>query len=183
MGVVTALSGHHLRMDISTIEGIETRAGAVVSTWGRRAFLVALLGFVIAGLLGFLGVRVTTSTAEEEGWRVEVEHASISRTGIDTPWQVTVRREGGFDRELTLAVTGDYFDIFETQGFTPEPAESTRDGEMLYLTFTAPQGETFVPDYDAYIQPASQVGRSGTVAVVDAGELVAAVDFRTTLLP
>jgi hypothetical protein len=37
--------------------------------------------------------------------------------------------------------------------------------------------------YDAYIQPASQVGRDGTLSVVDDGHRVATVDFDTTLLP
>jgi hypothetical protein len=80
-------------------------------------------------------------------------------------------------------VTGDYFDIYETQGFTPEPSEATRDGDTLYLTFAAPPGDTFVLDYDAYIQPASQIGQDGTISVVEGSERLASVDFHTRLLP
>ena len=53
----------------------------------------------------------------------------------------------------------------------------------LYLTFDTPPADTFVLAYDAYIQPASQVGRSGTVAVVEDGRQVGSLDFQTTLLP
>jgi hypothetical protein len=94
-----------------------------------------------------------------------------------------VHAEDGFDKELTLAVTGDYFDLFETQGFHPEPTESTRDGSTLYLTFTAPESDTFVVAYDAYIQPSAQRGASATVAVVDGTTPLVQVRYRTRLLP
>jgi len=64
----------------------------------------------------------------------------MARAGLDTPWQVTVTRPGGLGKQVTLAITGDYFTIFETQGFHPEPADETRNAHTLYLTFTAPPG-------------------------------------------
>lgn len=173
----------HADDGLSTLEGIETAGQGRVALWTKRAFLLALTLLVAAGLLGYLGVRTTTTDAEEDGWTVTVQHAEIARAGLDVPWQVTVHHPGGFGKEITLAVTGSYFDIFETQGFVPEPSDEMRDADTRFLTFTAPPGETFVLDYDAYIQPASQQGRSGTVSVLVDGERVAAVDFRTRLLP
>ena len=87
-------------------DGPEPRA-----VWGRRVSIAALLVFVVAGLAGFLGVRTATSTATEGAYELSVSYASIARAGLDVPWQVTVTREGGYDKELILAVTGDYFDI------------------------------------------------------------------------
>lgn len=172
-------------MDVSpsTLSGVETTARGGLAIWGRRGFLLLLLLFVVAGLLGFLGVRTSTAHTEADGWTVAVEHATVARAGLDVPWQVTVTHPGGFGKELTLAVTGDYFDIFETQGFSPEPSDETRDGQTLYLTFQAPPGDTFVVAYDAYIQPSAQTGRDGTVAVMVDGDRVATTDFRTRLLP
>jgi hypothetical protein len=167
----------------STLEGLESGEEGRVAVWVRRGFLVLLLCFVLAGVLGLLGVHTTTSHASEDGWTVSLRHASIARSGLDAPWEVTVTRTGGFDDDVVLAVTGDYFDIFESQGFNPEPSDETRDGSTRYLTFTEPPGETLKVSYDAYIQPASQVGRSATVSVVDAGRRVASVDFRTFLMP
>ncbi len=80
-------------------------------------------------------------------------------------------------------MTGDYFDIYESQGLLPNPSDSTRDGDRFYLTFAAPPGRTFVVTYDAYIQPSAQLGRAGAVAVLDRGGVVARIPFRTVLLP
>ena len=53
----------------------------------------------------------------------------------------------------------------------------------LYLTFTAPDAETFVVDYDAYIQPSAQRGSSARVSVVDGTTPLVSVDLHTRLLP
>jgi hypothetical protein len=173
-----------VRMPDSTLTGFESSRQERTAAWGRRGVLGLLLVIVVAGTSGLFGVRTSARVDVSGEYTLSVEHASIARAGLDVPWQVTVRREGGFGKTITLAVTGDYFDIYETQGFTPEPSASVRDGDTLYLTFDAPQGDTFIVDYDAYIQPASQRGQSATVSVVDADLLpVAAVNIDTFLLP
>lgn len=173
-----------MRIPDSTLTGFESRRQERIALWGRRAILALLAVVVLAGASGLLGVRASTATDEGGGYTLGVEHAMTARAGLDVPWQVTVTREGGFEKTVTLAVTGDYFDIYETQGFTPEPSTSIRDARTLYLTFDAPEGETFTVDYDAYIQPSSQRGEGATVSVVDA-ELrrLASVDIYTFLLP
>jgi hypothetical protein len=171
-------------MPDSTLTGFETPPEERVAAWGRRGVLAALLVMVVAGVSGVLGVRTSTVDDTGGGYSLSVEHATVARAGLDVPWQVTVRSKDGFEQTITLAVTGDYFDIYETQGFTPEPSASVRDRDTLYLTFDAPPSDTFVVDYDAYIQPASQRGESATVSVVDR-ELrpLASVDIDTYLLP
>ena len=168
---------------MQTIDGLETRGQGTLAIWSRRGYLALLLALVATGAAGLLGVRTVTDSADQAGWSLTLTHAGVARAGLDVPWRVTVRHPGGFDKELTLAVTADYFDIYEEQGFRPEPSEMTRDGDTLFLTFTAPLGDTFVVDYDAYVQPSAQRGRGGTIAVMDDGARVAAVDFDTRLLP
>lgn len=171
-------------MPESTLSRFETARQQRIGAWGRRALLGALLVGVIAGLGGLLGVRVATVDDTGDGYSLRVEHASVARAGLDVPWEVTVQNPAGFEKTITLAVTGDYFDMYETQGFTPEPSSSIRDGDTVYLTFDAPDGDTFVVDYDAYIQPSSQRGESATIAVVDPDlRPVASVDIDTFLLP
>jgi hypothetical protein len=141
---------------------------------------------VLAALGTVLGVHTSTTSTTGNGWSLSLHYPRVARSGLDVQWQATVRHPGGFGKELTLAITGDYFNIYETQGFHPEPAEETRDGGRLYLTFTAPsQGDTFVVDFDTYVQPASQAGSAATLSVVDGSTLqsLASVDFRTQLLP
>lgn len=168
----------------STLADVATDAHSGLALWGRRGFLLVVLLWVIAGLLGVLGVHTVTQSEVDETWRVSVTSAETARPGLDVPWEVTVTHPGGFGKTLTLAVTASYFDIFETQGFHPAPSDETRDADTLYLTFTPPtEGDTFKVAYDAYIQPSSQVGASGTVAVLDGGRRVAEVPFTTDLWP
>ncbi len=149
----------------------------------RRALVALLTAIVLAGAAGLFGVRSTEATASAAGWTLSVTYASIARAGLDVPWKVTVQREGGFPGPITLAVTADYFDIYEEQGLDPAPAAETADGERLLWTFDPPPGDQLAVDFDAYIQPSSQLGASGEVAVLDGDRPVVSVPFRTWLVP
>jgi len=157
--------------------------GTAAAAWARRVTLVALALIVGAALLGLLGVHTATETSARGGYTLSLQYPQVARAGLDTAWQVTLTHPGGFGKEITLAVTGDYFDIFETQGFHPQPSDETRDAHTLYLTFTAPPGDTFVVYFDAYIQPASQQGKSARVAFLDHGTPLVWLDFHTHLVP
>ena len=159
-------------------EGSHSRA-----LWARRATVTVMAVAVATALTGLLGVHTSTATASRGGYSMSLRYPAVARAGLDIEWQVTVRHPGGFGKQLTLAVTGDYFDIFETQGFHPNPSDETRDGNTLYLTFEAPQGDTFVVYYDAYIQPASQQGKSARVALLEQGRPEVWIDYRTRLAP
>lgn len=172
-----------VHLPIETLEGIESTTESRWSNWSRRGFIVVLAAFVLAGATGLLGVQTRTAHGDGAGWHLDVAYPRIARSGLDVTFEVTVHHEGGFGKEVRIAITGDYFDLFETQGFNPEPAEETRDARTRYLTFTAPPGETFVLSYDAYVQPAAQRGTSGTVSILDDDLPVASADVHTTLLP
>lgn len=142
-----------------------------------------MLLVVVAGLLGYLGMKTGTVSAASGGYQLQLQYPRIARAGLDTPWQLTVTRQGGFDGPVTVEVTSAYFDIFESQGVTPEPSDETTDGKWDRMTFDKPDGDTLTIDFDIYVQPASQVGRSGTARVLDHGQPAASVDFRTRLVP
>jgi len=168
----------------TTLEDLESRDQDVRGLWTRRLFLLVLVLVLAAGLVGVLGARPATTEAEADGWRLELEYPSVARPGLDVPFTATVTREGGFGKEVTLALTGTYLDLFETQGFHPEPDSTSRDGDLLYLTFEAPpDGDTFTVSYDAYIQPAAQSGGGGRLSVLDEGRPVVTVDFDTRIWP
>jgi hypothetical protein len=156
-----------------------------VAGWVRRGTLTVLALVVAAGLTSYLGVHTGTVAADADGWGLTLRYPQVARPGLDVAWQATVTHPGGLGKEVTLAISGDYFNIYETQGFHPTPSDETRDGRMLYLTFTSPPGDTFVVDFDTYVQPSSQSGNAATLSVVDPQTLVAvtSVDFRTRLMP
>lgn len=170
----------------STIDCVEDRSEKWTSVWLRRTFLGVLTLALVAALFGVMGDRVERlrATSTDGRWELSLEYARLARAGLDVPWQVTVRREGGFDGPVVLGVTGDYFDIYETQGFNPQPSASTRDGSTLFLEFDPPpSGELMVITYDAYIQPAAQQGADGTVAIRSGDQVLVSLAFETTLLP
>jgi hypothetical protein len=178
--VVAAPVEVHAVDTVAAVPATDNGHGAV---WARRIFIV-LLGFVvIAGGLGLLGGHTATATATRGGYQMSLQYPGIERAGIDTVWELTVVHPGGFSGPITISVTGDYFDLFETQGFYPTPSTTTRDAKNVYLTFTKPAGDTLVVMFDAYIQPYSVLGKGATVAVVEHGVPVDSISYHTWLLP
>jgi hypothetical protein len=150
----------------------------------RRAGLVALALFVLAGDLGLFGTRTTTTTGSGGGYRVEVEHAAASRPGHAVPFEVTVRRDGGFGDGVRLRLSSRYFELFDENAFDPTPRQHTAGGGVEDLVFDPPPGEEFVLSVDTRVEPARQRGERGFVAVLDErGDEVLRVSFRTRIFP
>ena len=173
-----------MRVPRSTLDGVSTDRKERRAAWSRRGFLSLLLVFVLLALFGFLGMRQETASASGGGYQVQLRYASIARAGQDVPWELTITRAGGFEGPITIETTSSYFDIFESQGITPQPSKETAGAVWDRMTFDPPDGDTLVVGLDIYVQPASQQGRSGTARVLGAdGTPAVSVDFRTRLLP
>lgn len=152
-------------------------------TW-RRTGSGLLVLFVLAGLFGLLGDRSgVVEGAAADGHHLRLAYAETSRPGADVPFEIRVTRAEGLDPEITLALSGDYLDMYETQGWYPESTEQTRDGAWVYLTFATEGQPVMVIDFDAYIQPDALLPRSGELALVVDGEPVDPLSFRTFLFP
>jgi hypothetical protein len=167
----------------STLSGVAAgrQPGA---TWVRRAAVTLLAVVCAIAASGALGVRTSEAGAAAEGYDLEVHYPSVARAGLDTRFEVVVTREQTLPPELTIALDADYLDLFESQAFHPEPTESTRDGDLLYLTFaTAPGSRTFVVAYDAYLQPAAQVGDDATVSLWSSGRALVSASLTTRVIP
>jgi hypothetical protein len=170
--------------DTSTLEDVRpVTAGPRPLVW-RKLGLALLAVIVLAGFFGLLGDRSGSVEGESgDGHHLRLEYAASSRPGLDVPFEITLTKPEGLDLEETLALTGEYLDMYETQGWYPEPTEQTRDGEWVYLTFATEGQPEMVIDFDAYIQPAAVRSRDGRIAVVVDGEPVAPLSFRTVLFP
>lgn len=151
---------------------------------GRRVFFVALTGFLALAALDVYGVRTATVSATAGSYELTVQYAAVSRGGLATPWSVELRRAGGFDQgTVTLAADSGYFDVFDENGFDPEPVEARTEGDRILWTFRAPVGDTLTVDFDARIEPAVQLTRAkGSVSLVD-GDQPLAVTFSTFVMP
>lgn len=168
----------------STLRGVRWSEKSGPALWGRRAAVVLMVVVVAAAGLGLLGVRSAEVASSSGGYTLTVTYASVARAGLDVPFHVEVSNPDGIDQDVTLRINARYFDIFETQGFHPEPSGETSEGDVIALTFDPPDGGTlFALDYDAYIQPSSQFGSDGRVELAVGDETITAVDFHTMLWP
>jgi hypothetical protein len=170
----------------STLRGVRTSEKGRLARRARWGAIVALIIVVGVAASGWLGVRTETVSASGDGFRLTVGYATVARAGLDVPLRVQVDRLDGsdFDDDVTLEINARYLSIFETQGFQPDPDQSAAVGDAIRMTFTQPPtGPSFVLNYDAYIQPASQIGTDGQVGIVVDDAPVVTVEFHTTLLP
>jgi hypothetical protein len=167
----------------STLQGLRSVEQNVRGHAVRRATIGVLALIVLLGAVGAFGMRTGTARTTGGGYALSVTYAKVSRAGLDTPWRVTVHHPGGFNGPITLATTASYFSMFESQGLTPQPDSETVAGRYQYQSFSPPPGDTFTLIFDAYIQPASQRGRSAQTALIIGGREVARVSYRTRLVP
>jgi hypothetical protein len=151
---------------------------------GRRVALAVIVLLVLVGATGFLGVHAGTASATGNGYQLTVTYPRVARAGLDIPWNLRLTHPGGFPGDITVAISADYYDIFEFQGMHPEPSDETADAHFVYLTFSPPkQGDVFTTALDTYVQPSSQIGRHAVTEVLIDDKVVARVSYRTWLVP
>lgn len=160
----------------------DVRRDAYVGRWARRAGLTVLLLIVVAAAFGVFGVHSRTTTKRAGGYSLTVTYPQVARAGLDVPWRVHVSYPSA-PKAITIAVSSDYFRMFETQGFYPNPDSQTNDGHFVGFTFQSPPSDGMELEYDAYIQPAAQIGKSATIKVLVNGSVVVATKIRTWLVP
>jgi hypothetical protein len=152
--------------------------------WARRVAVTLLCLVLIAAGSGWMGVHSSSVSATANGYTLQVEYARVARAGLDVPFTLRVTADQPIKHEIVIGISADYFRMFETQGFFPDPTDATTDAGTVYLTFSPPpDGNTMVIDYDAYIQPAAQIGKGAEISVIIGGVHRVSVTISTTLLP
>ena len=158
---------------------------AIVKRWRaeRRAFIGALLVFLVLGATGRLGVRTAFVTASGGGYELTVMYAAVTRPGLATPWGLEIRRPGGFDGPVFVATTASYFDLFDENGLDPDPASATADEQNVIWEFEPPLGEVLSVSFDARLEPAVQSGAQGRTQVLEDDLPVVEATYRTVVMP
>lgn len=150
------------------------------------ATLAAVLGLAVldgVDVLDAYGVDDAHAIAEADGWELDVRYGTVSRPALATPFELTVRRDGGFDGPIEVAVDAAYLAMWDENGLDPQPSAETADDRWLRWTFDPPPGDTLVISFDGRIEPAAQRGARGRAAIVVDGSPVVEVGFRTRVLP
>jgi hypothetical protein len=169
---------------LNGVSGIGEEQRAAHGLWLRRGMVAILAVIIVAAGSGFLGVRSATDSARNDGFQVSVTYARIARAGLDVPFTIRIQAPEPITGDVVIAISADYFRMFETQGFFPEPSDVSSDADTVYLTFSPPPaGNVLVVDYDAYIQPAAQRGKSASIRVQVDGTWRVSTAIRTTLIP
>lgn len=177
--------GQHPGVFTSTMPEPRSEAQLRRNTLLRRAMLTVLVVFVLLGAVGTFGTRTSERSASGGGLEMTVTYPSVSRPGHAVKYEVVVRKPGGFEGEpIRMRFAGEWFDLFDENGFGPDPEAATSDGDYDYFEFLPPTGEVFRVSLDTRVEPAVQRGRPGEVSVLDGtGTPVVTVAYRTRIWP
>jgi hypothetical protein len=169
---------------IRTLEEERDERGVRRARNARRVGLTVILLLVVGGLAGLMGIRSATATASGGGSILAVTHAQVTRAGIATPLHIEVRRAGGFDGPISLAISASLLERFDFQNFYPNPSKETADGQWLRYEFDPPPGTTFRLSLDARTAP-DQNGSIGRyeVRLLDRQAVITRVTFRMVVVP
>jgi len=149
----------------------------------RRLFMTVLVAVLALGLAGMLGVQSATTTARGGGYELTVTYGRVSRPGLATPWSLEIRHPGGFDGPVTVSSSTRYLELFDENGFDPQPSKSTATPDRVIWEFEPPDGETLGVSLDGRIEPGAQWGRTGETSVLVDGKPVVVAKYRTWVLP
>lgn len=167
----------------NTLEGIEPDVRRERVTQVLRALILAgFTIFVLAGLLGVFGIREGREEATVGPLTLAVTHPTRARGGLAVPFEIEVRREGGFEDPVTVTIPTGYLALFDENGIEPDPDSATVDDRNSIQTFEPPDGDTLVIRFDVRVEPAVQRGRGATITATSGDDQVA-VDIDTWIAP
>ena len=140
---------------------------------------------VLDGLdvLDALGPDERHVSASGGGFELDVEYPSLTRPALASVFRIAVRREGGFDEPVQVAVSRTYLEAWDLNGVLPGPAAETSLGEWIVWEFDPPPGDELLVTYESRIEPGEQTSVPGAVAVLVEDEPVAEVRFTTVMRP
>jgi hypothetical protein len=126
---------------------------------------------------------MATTSDRGGGYELSVSYPIIGRPGLATSWQVDLTRAGGFEEEVVLAVDQRYFRLLDHNTISPAPESETGAGDVVQWTFEPPEGDRLHIEVDARFSPTWSLTEEGSVEVWDGSDVVAAVRFRTWVIP
>lgn len=168
------------RTDSTTEDLVEAPRGFRGQLAHRTGVGLVLL-VVAAGIVGLLGPRTSTRTVAADGWRLTVEHSSITRSGQPAPLHLRIESSDGFTGPVQVALCDDLFDHLDFQNWYPNPSAETSSDRALLYEFDPPSGPVLEVSLDARAAPGQWGGSNDCrveVIVDDAPVVSAAFSMR-----
>jgi hypothetical protein len=83
---------------------------ARVARWrvGRGLFGIVLVVFLGLAAADVFGVAEGQVSGDAGGYELRVDYAEVSRPGLGTPFDLSVRHPGGFSEPVRLAISATY---------------------------------------------------------------------------
>ncbi len=125
------------------------RAGYLATTVALTLLMAAAV-LDATGATALLGVTRRwsgTTAATVSSWRSPT--ADVTRPALATPFDIEVRKAGGFDGPVRIAVDHEYLRMWDENGLVPAPAAETVMGPWVVWEFDPPIGERLLVTYDA----------------------------------
>jgi hypothetical protein len=149
----------------------------------RRVGIAFIAVLVALGLTNRFGLRMGSAVAERDGVVFQVDYASVTRSGLATPWRAEVRSPAGFGGPVTIATSAAYLDRFDFNQWYPEPSATATRGDQLLLTFERPEGDLLRIRFDGRASPTFGLSSSATTSLETAGLPPLSVEYRTWVMP
>lgn len=181
--------GQDIELVEDTTAGVDDHLSPRVrrAVFGRRVFGVVLVAFLVGTMLGVFGVRSADVTERGQQHELSVHYGRVTRPGLSTPFEFTIRHDGEFpaDEPIRVTLNTDYANAFDINDFEPQPSASTADGSTITWEFDPPSGDALSVSIDGMLDPSTAPGRHrGTVAVVDQeGNVLVSARFLTWVMP
>ena len=174
--------GYRFDHDVDTLQEPRRGSQARRERWSRRVAFTLMSGVIVAAVAGFLGGRQSPVTAPTGPTTLSVEYPNITRPGIEAPMEIRVRRDGGFQGPITVAIDAELFKKLDFQSWYPTPSSETADNRFVIYEFDPPPtGSTLVVVLDAHAQSSQRPSVDGhAVALPEDG---AEVEVRMWVLP
>ena len=139
---------------------------------------------ILLGALSVLGPRSGQVSEESDGYRLTIQHPSVTRGGLAVHLEIRVEHSGGFSQPVELRMDPELINRLDFQNWWPNPDSETGTPEFVSLAFEPPPADTLMTTLDTRTSPAENgsYGRYPISVVIDDREVVRA-EFTMVVLP
>jgi hypothetical protein len=154
-----------------------------VEQWVRRAIVVLLALFLLAGLLNVFGQRPDTSTAATPEASLKLYAPSRVRSGLyfEARFTITAHEEL---KSAMLVLDPGWLEGMTMNTIEPSPiGEGSRDGKLVLELGHVRKGSSYILFIQVQVNPTNVGRRSQDVALYDGGKLLSTIDRTITVFP
>jgi hypothetical protein len=149
----------------------------------RRALVVLVALFVLAGLLNVFGQRPQTSQAATPAASLKLYAPTRLRSGLIYEARFTIDAHKDLKKAMLQLAPG-WIEGTSINTIEPGPiGEASRNGNLLFTLGHIRAGTTYIFFMQLQVNPTNVGRRSQDVALYDGGTLLASIDRTITIFP